>query len=49
MSQKNQSMVKDLTGGNVTQLLLSFAFPLFVSNAIGQTELSQSRISIGLE
>ncbi|MBR6571741.1 MAG: MATE family efflux transporter [Clostridia bacterium] len=34
MSQKNQSMVKDLTGGNVTQLLLSFAFPLFVSNAL---------------
>jgi len=34
MSQKKQSMVKDLTGGNVTQLLLSFAFPLFVSNAL---------------
>jgi len=34
MSQKKQSMVKDLTDGNVTQLLLSFAFPLFVSNAL---------------
>ena len=34
MSQKKQSMVKDLTGGNVAQLLLSFAFPLFVSNAL---------------
>ena len=34
MSQKKQSMVKDLTSGNVTKLLLSFAFPLFVSNAL---------------
>ncbi len=31
---KKQSMVRDLTGGNVTKLLLSFAFPLFVSNAL---------------
>ena len=28
------SMVTDLTGGNVTKLLLKFAFPLFVSNAL---------------
>jgi len=28
------SMVKDLTGGNVTKLLLKFAFPLFISNAL---------------
>jgi len=34
MSQKNSSMVKDLTGGNVTKLLLAFAFPLFISNAL---------------
>lgn len=34
MSTQKQSMVRDLTGGNVTQLLLSFAFPLFVSNAL---------------
>ena len=27
-------MVTDLTGGNVTKLLLKFAFPLFVSNAL---------------
>ena len=27
-------MVTDLTGGNVTKLLLRFAFPLFVSNAL---------------
>ena len=27
-------MVKDLTGGNVTKLLLQFAFPLFISNAL---------------
>ena len=34
MSQKNASMVKDLTGGSVAKLLLQFAFPLFVSNAL---------------
>lgn len=34
MSTQKTSMVRDLTGGNVTQLLLSFAFPLFVSNAL---------------
>lgn len=34
MSTQKQSMVRDLTGGNVIQLLLSFAFPLFVSNAL---------------
>jgi len=34
MSQKNSSMVRDLTGGSVTKLLLQFAFPLFVSNAL---------------
>ena len=28
------TMVKDLTGGNVTKLLLQFAFPLFISNAL---------------
>ncbi len=28
------SMVNDLTGGSVTKLLLKFAFPLFVSNAL---------------
>lgn len=27
-------MVRDLTGGSVTRLLLQFAFPLFVSNAL---------------
>ena len=27
-------MVTDMTTGNVTKLLLSFAFPLFVSNAL---------------
>ena len=31
---KSATMVKDLTGGNVTKLLLQFAFPLFVSNAL---------------
>ena len=31
---KQSSMVKDLTGGSVTKLLLQFAFPLFVSNAL---------------
>lgn len=34
MSQKNSTMVTDLTGGSVTRLLLQFAFPLFVSNAL---------------
>ena len=34
MSKQNSSMVKDLTGGNVTLLLLQFAFPLFISNAL---------------
>ena len=34
MSNKNSSMVKDLTDGNVAKLLLAFAFPLFVSNAL---------------
>ena len=34
MQKKNASMVTDLTGGNVTKLLLKFAFPLFVSNAL---------------
>jgi len=31
---KQSSMVRDLTGGNVAKLLLQFAFPLFVSNAL---------------
>ena len=30
----SKTMVKDLTTGNVTKLLLSFAFPLFISNAL---------------
>ena len=34
MNQKQASMVKDLTGGNVVRLLLQFALPLFVSNAL---------------
>ena len=34
MANKNQSMVTDLTTGNVAKLLLRFAFPLFVSNAL---------------
>lgn len=34
MSDRNSSMVTDLTGGNVAKLLLKFAFPLFVSNAL---------------
>jgi len=34
MTSRNETMVKDLTGGNVTKLLLQFAFPLFVSNAL---------------
>ena len=31
---KKETMVKDMTTGNVTMLLLSFALPLFVSNAL---------------
>lgn len=34
MSNRNTSMVTDLTNGSVTKLLLKFAFPLFVSNAL---------------
>lgn len=34
MSRQNSSMVTDLTGGSVAKLLLKFAFPLFVSNAL---------------
>lgn len=34
MSKANATMVTDLTGGSVTKLLLKFAFPLFVSNAL---------------
>jgi putative MATE family efflux protein len=34
MAAKNPSMVTDLTGGSVTKLLLKFAFPLFISNAL---------------
>ncbi len=34
MSVRKTSMVTDLTGGSVTKLLLRFAFPLFVSNAL---------------
>ena len=31
---QEKSMVTDMTTGNVTKLLLKFAFPLFVSNAL---------------
>ena len=31
---KKETMVTDMTTGNVTKLLLSFTFPLFVSNAL---------------
>lgn len=34
MSKQKSSMVTDLTNGSVTKLLLKFAFPLFVSNAL---------------
>ena len=34
MRQQTKSMVTDMTTGNVTRLLLNFAFPLFVSNAL---------------
>jgi len=32
--KQTSSMVTDLTGGNVAKLLLQFAFPLFISNAL---------------
>lgn len=34
MQQAKKTMVQDLTGGCVAKLLLKFAFPLFVSNAL---------------
>ncbi|MBR6736028.1 MAG: MATE family efflux transporter [Oscillospiraceae bacterium] len=34
MRNKNSTMVTDLTTGNVALLLLQFAFPLFISNAL---------------
>lgn len=34
MSNRNSTMVTDLTNGSVTKLLMKFAFPLFVSNAL---------------
>lgn len=34
MAQRQSTMVTDLTGGNVARLLLKFALPLFVSNAL---------------
>ena len=34
MSEQKSSMGTDLTNGSVTRLLLKFAFPLFVSNAL---------------
>lgn len=34
MTNARKTMVRDLTGGNVTKLLLTFAFPLFISNAL---------------
>ncbi len=34
MSKQESTMVTDLTHGSVTKLLLKFAFPLFVSNAL---------------
>ena len=34
MSTRNTTMVNDLTTGNVARLLLKFAFPLFISNAL---------------
>ena len=34
MSKQTSNMVTDLTNGSVTKLLLKFAFPLFVSNAL---------------
>ncbi len=34
MSKQKSTMVTDLTNGSVTKMLLKFAFPLFVSNAL---------------
>ena len=34
MSEQKSNMVTDLTNGSVTGLLLKFAFPLFISNAL---------------
>ncbi len=34
MQNRNATMVTDLTGGSVAKLLLKFAFPLFISNAL---------------
>lgn len=34
MSKQKSTMVTDLTNGSVTKLLLKFAFPLFISNAL---------------
>jgi putative MATE family efflux protein len=34
LQMKKDTMVTDMTSGNVTKLLLKFAFPLFVSNAL---------------
>ncbi len=34
MSKQKSTMVTDLTNGSVTKILLKFAFPLFVSNAL---------------
>ncbi len=34
MQQAKKTMVRDLTQGSVTRLLLTFAFPLFISNAL---------------
>lgn len=34
MSEKQQTMVTDLTGGSVARLLLRFTFPLLISNAL---------------
>ena len=34
MSNQKSSMITDLTNGSVTKLLLKFAFPLFISNAL---------------
>ncbi len=34
MAQEPKTMVRDLTSGNVTKLLLQFAFPLLISNSL---------------
>ncbi|MEE1010586.1 MAG: MATE family efflux transporter [Acutalibacteraceae bacterium] len=34
MSKQKSTMITDLTNGSVTKLLLRFAFPLFISNAL---------------